>query len=195
MDNEHQWAAPSSAAPSDNDLERELLRRISCADRDAFRQLYIRYHQRLSRFLIRITRRYEDVEDVINDTLLLVWQRAGQFRGAARVSTWIFGISYRCALKSIRRSAVPAKAAALQIESDTAVADDVAQETEDQQLIALGLAQLSLEHRLVLVLAYYMDHSCEEIAAIVNCPVSTVKTRMFHARRKLRSFAAAAAAR
>ena len=192
---DHQSGGSLGHAQLDNDVERELLRRISCADRDAFRQLYLCYHQRLARFLIRVTRRSEDVEDVINDTLLIVWQRAGQFRGAARVSTWIFGISYRCALQSIRRSAARATAAALALDDAGAVANDVSQETEDQQLIGMGLARLPLEQRLVLVLAYYMDYSCEEIAAVVDCPVNTVKARMFHARRKLRSFLSGTATR
>ena len=56
----------------------------------------------------------------------------------------------------------------------------------DRQLLEGGLAQLSLDQRLVLELAYYLDYSCEEIAEIMECPVNTVKTRMFHARRKLR---------
>ena len=178
---------PLSYAELDDEVERALLRRISCGDREAFRQLYLRYHQRLSRFLFRVTRRAEDVEDIINDALLLVWQRAAQFRGASRVSTWIFGISYRCALKSIRRSAIPPTMAALLSHGGEQVTADSAREIEDWQLLDLGLARLPLEQRLVLVLAYCLDYSCEDIAAIVACPVNTVKTRMFHARRKLRS--------
>ena len=48
------------------------------------------------------------------------------------------------------------------------------------------MATLPLEQRLVLELTYFLGHSCEEIAAITDAPVNTVKTRMFHARRKLR---------
>jgi RNA polymerase sigma-70 factor (ECF subfamily) len=51
-----------------------------------------------------------------------------------------------------------------------------------------GLNQLSIEQRLTLELAYHMGHSLEEIAAITQCPVGTVKARMFHAREKLRSY-------
>jgi RNA polymerase sigma-70 factor (ECF subfamily) len=55
-----------------------------------------------------------------------------------------------------------------------------------QEWLAAGLARLPLEQRLVLELAYHLGHSCEEIALIMECPVNTVKTRMFHARRKLK---------
>jgi RNA polymerase sigma-70 factor, ECF subfamily len=186
----HQPVESFSYAELDNDVDRELLWRISGSDRDAFEQLYLRYHQRLSRFLIRVTRRSADVEDVVNEALLIVWQRAGQFRDMARVSTWIFGIAYRCALKGIRRSTVQLKAISRMSEGGATFAEDAAQVTQDRQLVELGLARLSLEHRLVLVLAYYMDYSCEEIAAIAECPANTVKTRLFYARRRLGAFLA-----
>jgi RNA polymerase sigma-70 factor (ECF subfamily) len=110
------------------------------------------------------------------------------------VSTWIFGIAYRCALKSMRRSRVRSHTIALEFQDGEAFIEDSARETEERQLLDLGLSCLPLEQRLVLVLAYYMDYSCEEIAAIAECPVNTVKSRMFHARRKLRTIISAAAA-
>jgi RNA polymerase sigma-70 factor, ECF subfamily len=185
---------PSHNAHRDDDDDRDLLRRIGCADRDAFRQLYLDYYKRLARFLRRVTRHYHDVEEVINDALLIVWQRAGDFRGASRVSTWIFAIAYRCALKSVRRSTARSRLTGLEFENGAAVVEDAARETEEQQLLDLGLSCLPLEQRVVLVLAYTMDYSCEEIAAIAGCPVNTVKSRMFHARRKLRTIISAAAA-
>jgi RNA polymerase sigma-70 factor (ECF subfamily) len=175
--------APAAA----NELERELLRRISAGDRDAFRDLYLRYHRRLARFLTRLTHRYEDAEEVINDTLWIVWQRAGDFRDASRVSTWIMGIAYRRALKLIRRATTHARAMTLEISDGEPTAADAIEATFDRQLIERALARLPIEQRLVLEFTYYLDHSCEEIAEIMECPVNTVKTRMFNARRKLRT--------
>jgi RNA polymerase sigma-70 factor (ECF subfamily) len=171
-----------------DDADRALLRRISAGDRDAFRELYLRYHRRLARFLARLTRGREDAEEVINDTLWIVWQRAGDFRGASRVSTWIMGIAYRRALKLIRRAATHARVMALEQSDGESATDDSLESTSNRQLVELALAQLPLEQRLVLEFTYYLDHSCEEIAEIMECPVNTVKTRMFHARRKLRTF-------
>jgi DNA-directed RNA polymerase specialized sigma24 family protein len=74
------------------------------------------------------------------------------------------------------------------------ISEDAAKRTEDQQLLDLGLSRLPPEQRLVFTLAYCMDYSCEEIAAIVECPVNTVKSRMWQARRKLRTIICAAAA-
>lgn len=184
---------PGEAAPGGNELERDLLRRISAGDRDAFRDLYLRYHRRLARFLTRLLHRYADAEEIINDTLWIVWQRAGEFRNASRVSTWIMGIAYRRALNMIRRATTHERAMTLEIVDAEGSVSDSAQALEERQLLEAGLAQLPLEQRLVLEFTYYLDHSCEEIAEIMECPVNTVKTRMFHARRKLRTILADAA--
>jgi RNA polymerase sigma-70 factor (ECF subfamily) len=192
MENAEHLNEPSDSANRDQG-DRELLRRISCADRDAFRLLYLAYHKRLARFLVRVIRHHDDLEEVINDALLVVWQRAADFRGASRVSTWIFGIAYRCALKAIRRATTRSRVRAVELEDEETAVEDATRETEERQILDLGLSGLPIEQRFVLVLAYYMDYSCEEIAAIVECPVNTVKSRMLHARRKLRSVISAAA--
>ena len=187
MDPLEKPADSRSASAAVNEIERELLHRISSGDRDAFRDLYLRYHRRLARFLARVTRGREDAEEIINDTLWIVWQRAGEFRNASRVSTWIMGIAYRRALKLIRRAATHERAMTLEISDAEPTASDALEAAANRQLLERGLAQLPLEQRLVLEFTYYLDHSCEEIAEIMECPVNTVKTRMFHARRKLRT--------
>ncbi len=198
MDDHHLSAGPPRQSASrsphpDDGGDCDLLRRISAADRGAFEQLYFDYHSRLVKFLFRVIRRREDLEEVINDTFLIVWQHAGDFRGASRVSTWIFGIAYRRALKAIRRSSVRARGPALEGWEREAVVEDAVRETEDGQLLELGISRLPPEQGLMLVLAYCMDFSCQEIADIVACPVNTVKSRMWLARRKLRAIISAAA--
>jgi RNA polymerase sigma-70 factor, ECF subfamily len=177
---EAEHSAP--AAPSTEERERALLVAVAARDSAAMRELYHAYHRRLARFLMRITPRYELAEEIINDTFCVVWLRAGDFRGASKVSTWIFGIAYRRALKSLRSL----RAAEAGEERDEPSEDPVAQ-LELSEWLATGLERLPFDQRMVLELAYHAGHSCEEISAITNCPVSTVKTRMFHARRKLRS--------
>jgi RNA polymerase sigma-70 factor, ECF subfamily len=167
--------------------DRRLLERVATGDREAFREIYIAYHRRLARFLTRLTRRYDVAEEIINDALWVVWKRAGDFRGESRVSTWIMGIAYRRALKLIRRAATHARVMTLEQSDGESATEDSLEATSNRQLIQRGLGQLPLEQRLVLEFAYYLDHSCEEIAEIMECPVNTVKTRMFHARRKLRT--------
>lgn len=177
----------SGTSSSDDDAERDLLRRTAARDRDAFKALYLVYHRRLARFLVRLTRQYDVAEEIINDTMWIVWQKAGEFRGSARVSTWIMGIAYRRALKTLRRANLQAR----WIEADATVEltdhGATVAGAERRELVEHALAQLPLEQRLVLEFTFYLGHSCHEIAEIMECPVNTVKTRMFHARRKLRA--------
>jgi RNA polymerase sigma-70 factor (ECF subfamily) len=185
--------SPSSSAADDL----VLLGRVAEGDRDAFRRLYSHYHRRLHRFLMRLTRERQVTEEVINDTMMVVWQHAADFRGASRVSTWILGIAYRRALKTLERTrnasaqdVIVATANA----PDGALLDMLSQGTETHDWIDRALTQLSPEHRMVIELAYFLGLSCEEIAEIVGCPLGTVKTRMFYGRERLRQLLVALAA-
>jgi RNA polymerase sigma-70 factor (ECF subfamily) len=172
--------------PTDDDTERSLLRRMAGGDRAALAELYRPYHRRLARFLSRLTRRPDVIDEVINDCFWIVWQKAGAFRGDSRVSTWIFGIAYRCALKALRQHGDDDA-------GDTAVQDlpdpsaDPQAEHELRDWLGKAMARLPNDQRVVLELAYGGGHSLEDIAAIMQCPVGTVKARMFHARVKLRN--------
>jgi RNA polymerase sigma-70 factor (ECF subfamily) len=172
----------TSSGSSSNARELELLRQVAAGDRTAFKELYLIYHRRLARFLMRMTSRHDLIEEVINDTLWTVWLKAGDFRGDSLVSTWIVGITYRRALKALRRQGT----ARPMLVEDVAVAPDVQLEAENREWLGLALAELPLEQRMVMEFSYLLGHSCEEIAQIMQCPVNTVKTRMFHAREKLR---------
>ena len=161
------------------------MRRIAQQDREAFKSLYCIYHRRLLRFVLRMTSRHELAEEVVNDTLWIVWKKAAEFRAASQVSTWILGIAYRQTLSSCRRTPL-GTGKADNDEYDAIPCDDLQSQAETREWLDRGLAQLPLEQRMVLELTYYLGHSCEEIALIMDCPVNTVKTRMFHARRKLK---------
>ena len=78
-----------------DETDRLLLQRMAAGDRAALATLYRAYHGRLCRFLSRLTRRNDVIEEVINDCFWVVWQKAGSFNGDSRVSTWIIGITYR----------------------------------------------------------------------------------------------------
>lgn len=166
--------------------DNELLLAIAAGDRRALEALYLSYHRRLARFLSRFTPRYENVEEIINDTFMAVWQRAKDFRNASQVSTWILAIAYRTALNSLRRQKNHAATQNLADSPEQAI--DPMLETEVQDWLNRGLNHLPIEQRLTLELAYHMGHSMEEIAAITGSPVGTVKARMFHARQKLRQY-------
>ena len=178
----------TSGGSSSNARELELLRQVAAGDRTAFKELYLIYHRRLARFLMRMTSRHDLIEEVINDTLWTVWLKAGDFRGDSLVSTWIVGITYRRALKALRRHG--AGATRPMLVEEVAVAPDAQLEDENREWLGQALAELPLEQRMVMEFSYLMGHSCEEIAQIMQCPVNTVKTQDVPRTRKAASLAA-----
>jgi RNA polymerase sigma-70 factor (ECF subfamily) len=167
--------------------ERELLERVSCKDLAAFERLYRLYQPRLARFLTTLLKRPQLIEEVLDDTMMVVWQTAGNFRGSSKPSTWVFAIAYRKAQKAKARWPDPVE----EPEFDNRVSEDPLPDEEfhhDQLRAALmkAMDQLSVDHRAVVDLTYFHGLGYREIAQIVDCPVDTVKTRMFHARRRLK---------
>jgi len=180
-------------APIDADegAQRRLIERIAAGDLRAFEQFYRAYRVRLGRFLDRMTHRRGLVEELLNDTMLVVWNRSDRFDGSSKVSTWVFAIAYRKALKALQRHDEAVEDETL----DERPAADAGpeQEAQTRQLSAQlrrALAALSVDHRAVVELTYFHGMGYREIAQIVDCPVDTVKTRMFHARRRLRGLLA-----
>jgi RNA polymerase sigma-70 factor (ECF subfamily) len=164
--------------------ETHLIARIAEGDRKAFEELYYLYHRRLARFLTRLTRRYDIAEEVVNDTFWVVWRKAHTFRGDSQPSTWILGIAYRKARNAFRASARLAEKN-LQEELLPPTDEEPSSTEELRDWLSRALAEIPVEQRLAVELCYELGHSCEEIAKIMDCPVNTVKTRLFHARAKL----------
>lgn len=173
---------------SKNSTEFLLLQRIAARDHDAFHEIFDLYYPRLERFISRLTQNYELMEEVINDVLLVVWQKAHEFKNRSRVSSWIFGIAYNKTLKSIASQARHQTSSEQQLPEQVDPAGNpythLAQQSVLQQ-IQESLLQLSIEHRTVVLLTYIYGYSYIEIAEVMQCPINTVKTRMFHVRKQL----------
>lgn len=171
---------------SDELDESGLLLRIRGGDRLAFQILYRAYFSRLARFLDRMTRNVPLVEEIINDTMLVVWQKADTFDGSCKLSTWIFAIAYRQALKALRGLDVPLEPQEDQAGEAGAEPEHALAARQLQRGVSRALDQLPMEQRMVVSLTYYHGMAYQEIAETMDCPVNTVKTRMFHARQKLK---------
>ena len=169
-----------------------LLARTTRGDLQAFEQLYRAYHPRLTRFLDRLTRRPALVEEVLNDTMLVVWNRAATYNGRSKVSTWIFAIGYRKAMKALSRLDEPMPEDGDDDQPAPAEANPEyrAAQSQIREVLAQAMDQLTFEQRAVVHLTYFHGIGCREISEIVDCPVDTVKTRMFHARRRLKNLLA-----
>ncbi|MBE1161916.1 RNA polymerase sigma factor [Dyella acidiphila] len=166
--------------------DRLLLQRMAAGDRAALATLYRGYHGRLCRFLSRLTRRADIIEEVINDCFWIAWQKAGDFRGDSRVSTWIMGIAYRCGLKALRQHGdEPVEDS--NVPEERIPTEDPNEDRELRDWLGKGLERLSADQRVVVELVYGAGHNLDDVAAIMQCPVGTVKARLFHARVKLRN--------
>jgi RNA polymerase sigma-70 factor, ECF subfamily len=190
MSTDHPRMRPSSLLDDDR-ADNELLAQIRCGDAGALRTLYRKYYHPLLRFTYRLTGRLELAQETINDVMLVVWQDAGDFEGRSKVATWIMGIAYRKALKTGQRFRLWGRRH-LPMDCGAAIErfepkEEPTERAELEDLLEQALRALPAEQRAVVELTYYFGCSYEEISSIVGCPVNTVKTRMFHARAKLRA--------
>lgn len=179
---------PAAAAAADADArDAAWLAAVARGDRIAFERLYLHHHPRLSRFVARQTGRRELVEEIVNEAFWIVWSNAARFRGDSKPATWIIGIAWRCMMKAVRRPAAAGIAdlrdGAFEPRDDEG--DDARRDLCDW--LQAGLSTLPADQRTTIELAYFLGQSCEEIAAIMECPVGTVKARLFHARVRLRN--------
>jgi RNA polymerase sigma-70 factor (ECF subfamily) len=176
--------APSASVVDASDAR--LIGLVAGGDRRAFETLYRGYFPRLARFLNRMTRSVPLIEEIVNDTMLVVWQKATTFDASCKLSTWIFAIAYRKACKAIHAQDEPVDA-----DPDLREAGEGCQPEQQFALERLrhavgdALYALPLEQRAVVQLTYFHDMGYADIAEVMGCPVNTVKTRMFHARRRL----------
>lgn len=169
--------------------EVRLLNRVAENDRDAFEAMFNTYRPRLFAFLFRLTRSHGAAEELTNDVLLTLWNDANRFRGESKVSTWVFGIAYRQALTYLRKREVKLVPF---VEHDV-TNDANGTQFEREDWVRRGLEKLPPKQKLTVMLVYFLGLSCEETAVASGVPVNTVKTRMFHARKKMKRFLVASA--
>lgn len=126
-------------------------------------------------------------EEVLNETFLAVWRNAARYEGRSSPLTWLLAIAHNKAMGALRKrkeSAEPPEIAeAIADEADTP--DITAQKGDKSRILRRCIDALSPDHRTILDLVYYQERSIIETAVILDIPEGTVKTRMFHARKKL----------
>jgi RNA polymerase sigma-70 factor, ECF subfamily len=170
-----------------------LLIAVANGERGAMQVLYARHHVRLYRFLLRLTNDASLAEELVSDVFLAVWRGAASFSGKSEPSTWMLAIARHKAFSALKRRPherlTDEMAGAI---ADPADGADAMIERDDRSAaIRACLAQLSHDHREVIDLVYYHDKSVEEVAEITGVARSTVKTRMFYARKSLAKLLAA----
>lgn len=167
--------------------DKELITRIVNRDQTAMSTLYARHHVRLYRYLVRLVRNEAMAEELMNEVFMECWRKADSFEGRSAVSTWMMTIARNRAISLLRKrsDAELDDDYAAQIADEEDTPEVVSQKRSKAEVMRACMEKLSDAHREIIDLVYYHDKSVSEVAEIAAIPANTVKTRMFHARKKL----------
>ena len=165
----------------------DLIQRMAAGDEDALRSLYAAYGQRMYAYALRLTGEPASAEEAVQESLVAAWQGAKRFRASGRALSWLLGIVHHKALNQLRRRVV----ASLDDGKDEPPAPGPLPETQAalndrRRQLASAIGGLSLEQRTALELVFYQGLSLEEAAAVIGCPLGTIKSRLNYAKASLR---------
>jgi RNA polymerase sigma-70 factor, ECF subfamily len=173
----------------------QLVQRMSQGDVDALDVLYDRYARAVFSFAVRIVRDGRIAEEVLQEAFMRSWQQSGRFElNRGNYASWLLSITHNLAIDEVRKSQRrPQKADMVDItdvlrsEVDTSAnIEEAAEATELRGVIRDAMSQLPDAQRRVIELAYFEGLSQREIAAFLNEPLGTIKTRMRLGMQKLK---------
>ncbi|MGP9813990.1 sigma-70 family RNA polymerase sigma factor [Rhodopseudomonas sp. NSM] len=164
-----------------------LLANIAAGDRTSMHTLYSRHNVRVYRFILRMVRDAAAAEDLVSQVFLDVWRTARQFEGRAQVSTWLLSIARFKALTALRQRQHEDidQDDVLEIPDSADTPEAALDRSRTSDILRTCIAKLSPAHREIIHLVYYHEKSVEEVGRLIGIPQSTVKTRMFYARKQL----------
>jgi RNA polymerase sigma-70 factor (ECF subfamily) len=173
----------------------QLLERIVRGEESALSTLYDRYHRLLYTFGMRMLRSVEESEDLLQEVFLQLWNTARSYdRGKGSVYTWLVTMTRNRAIDRLRSKGYKRQVQHIDIDEITLATDSHssnpyanAELHEHQRLIVTVLQKLTLDQQQVIALSYYEGYSQSEIAAKLDIPLGTVKSRMRKGLMEMRS--------
>ena len=164
-----------------------LLKSIADGGKAAMHVFYARHNVRIYKFILRIVRDTTVAEDIVSQVFLDVWRTARYFEGRSQVSTWLHTIARFKALTALnrRRHEDIKQSDVREIPEETDTPEISLDRNQTNAILRNCVAQLSPVHREIIDLYYYHEKSIEEVGEMIGIPQSTVKTRMFYARKQL----------
>ena len=168
--------------------DEELVARSVSGDTDSFNQLVVRWERPIYALAYRVLGHEEDARDVCQEAFLRAFHGLKGFRGQAKFSSWLYRITFNLCRDWMRRER---RVALMQVPEgvdpfESAVADTTAESSEALAIrrdlgrtVAKAMMVLSVEQRTVIILKEYHGLTFQEIADLVECPLSTVKTRLY----------------
>jgi RNA polymerase sigma-70 factor (ECF subfamily) len=168
----------------------ELLEQISKGNKEAFSELYLDYQPRLLGYCSRVLNGDTALAaDIVDEALFDVWRYAGKFASKSKPSTWIHSITHNKLVSFLRKNSDSKldKDLLRQVFEDIEEGPEKALENaEVSSQLVWHMGKLSSEHREVLLMAYFRELSIKDISTMLAISENTVKTRMFHARKKMK---------
>jgi RNA polymerase sigma-70 factor (ECF subfamily) len=164
----------------------QLIQRALNNDEDACQKILNLYKGRIFSYVYRMVKNYHDAEDITFDTFIKCFNGLASFDTSKPFATWLFTIAHNVTMDFFRKS----KQEYEYLDDRHAVADDFVQEYEKKKKIEridTALARLPPIDREIVVLFHKEEHSYREISEITNLPVTTIKTRLHRARKKLQT--------
>lgn len=180
--NDSRFETMTRPEPKDEDL----LARIAQGDRSAMRVLYEKIAPVAQRFAMNYVSDAVEVADIVQNAMLDVWQTAHRFDNRSSARTWILSITRNKAIDHIRKTHRTVLAEPDEyIPDDTPSPEAILSAAQEGDRIRACISTLSESHRAAIHLAFFEELSYREIAVIENVPESTIKTRIYHAKKLL----------
>lgn len=178
---------PHDGGSTGAEEERTLVIRAKSGDREAFSRLIRQYIRRVYRAAYAILRNRDDAEDIAQETFVRAYQGIGRFDADRPLFPWLYRIARNLCLNRIER--VDKREARLPdwdyLPDDARGPEDSAVRSEELRRVRTALSRLPDRQREIIQLSHFQDCSYREIADILEIPVGTVMSRLYHARRKL----------
>jgi RNA polymerase sigma-70 factor (ECF subfamily) len=168
-----------------DETDATLIVRCRHGDRSAFDTLLTRYARQIFGAAFRILHHREDAIDVTQTAFLRAYEHFDRYDPGQRFDSWLYRIAVNEALDLVR-SRRPSESLAEDAVDEQPGPEETAAHDQDDRLMQGALNQLKVEYRVVIVLKHLQGCAYEEIADILECPVKTVKSRLFTARQALR---------
>ena len=150
--------------------------------------LFERHHVKLYNFLLRLTKRRELSEDIVQDVFLRILRYGHSFRGDAPFIVWMYRLARNAATDQFRKwnREILTDEETPDQPSDDPIASDRAEGDENVALLQVALARLKADKREVLILSRFQELRLEEIGEILGCPLGTVKAKVHRALKELK---------
>lgn len=182
---------PLAAADDAPAVDDDLVERLRNGDRDAVEQAYIEHHAAIRSFSRRLVGDDGSAEDIVHETFVALPRAIRRFRGDGSLRSFLIGVAVNHSRRHVR-SSVRRRAATERLAAREELAPKVADASDElarRRLAAklwAALDRLPIDQRVVFVLCEAEQRTSVEVAGIVGAPEGTVRTRLFHAKRKLR---------